>query len=145
MEKETNPKDLQGMKKIPYHLWPNTATMMGAVGMLDGAGKYGRSNYREKGVKASIYIDACKRHLDAWFEGEEVAMDSGVPHLGHALACLAIIVDSRAAGKLIDDRMYQGGYIKLAEELNALVPILTEKHKDKAPKHYTIQDNEQAG
>lgn len=83
--KSTNPKDLIGSSKLPLSLWPATATAMGCLAFLDGALKYGRSNFRAVGVRASIYVDAAKRHLDAWFEGEEFDPDSSLPHLSHAL------------------------------------------------------------
>jgi hypothetical protein len=138
--KPTNPKDLIGSDKLPLHLWPGTASMMGCLGLLDGMLKYGRSNWREAGVRYSIYADAAKRHIDAVFEGEDNDPDSGLPHEAHALACLAIIVDAKAAGKLVDDRMYPGGHRELVEELTPHVARLKEKHADKNPKHYTIQD-----
>jgi hypothetical protein len=141
-EKLTNPKAFAGSSKLPLHLWPETATAMGSIAMLDGALKYGRSNFRTSGVQATIYTDACKRHINAWLEGEEVASDSGVPHLAHALACLAIIVDAQAAGVLNDDRMVQGGYLQLVEELTPHVNRLKEVHKEKKPKHFSIKDNE---
>jgi len=126
--KPSNPKDLIGSSKIPIHLWPTTATMMGALGFLDGALKYGRSNFREVGVRASIYYDAARRHLDAWFEGEDVDPDSGLPH-------------AQAAEKLNDDRMVAGGYRSLADTLTPHVERLKQKHGDKQVKHYTIQDS----
>jgi hypothetical protein len=134
-----NPKDIIGSGKIPLHLWPTTATAMGCIALLNGALKYGRSNWREVGVKASIYVDACQRHLAAWFEGEE-ADEEGVPHLSSALACLAILVDCEAAGLLKDDRQYPGGHRKLIEELTPHVSRLRELHASKAPKHYTIEE-----
>lgn len=143
--KPTNPKDIIGSNKLPLHLWPETATLMGCLAMLDGALKYGRSNFRAVGVRASIYVDACKRHINKWFEGEELDPDSGVPHLSHALACLAIIIDARAAGKLNDDRMIKGGYVKLVNELTPHVKMLKERHKDRSPKHYTISDSDDLG
>jgi hypothetical protein len=140
-EKPTNPKDALGTDKLPLHLWPATATAMGCVGLANGAFKYGRSNFREIGVRASIYVDAAKRHLEAWFEGEEVDTDDGVPHLAAALACVAIIVDARAAGKMTDDRNIAGGYRNLVTELTPHIKRLRELHAAKAPKHYTIADN----
>lgn len=134
--KPTNPKDIIGTDKLPLHLWPTTATAMGCLGLLEGALKYGRSNFRAIGVRSSIYVDACMRHLFLWFEGEDFAQDSGLPHLAHALACLAIIVDAQAAGLLNDDRMYPGGYQALAEELSPHVARLREKYADKNPQHY---------
>ena len=140
--KPSNPKDIIGSHKLPLHLWPTTATAMGCLGLLDGMGKYGRMNWRRYGVSATVYIDACKRHLDAWYEGESHAKDSGVPHLAHALACLAIIVDSQAQGMLIDDRAYKGeGYLKLVDELTPLVKALRAKHAGRSVHHYTIKDN----
>ena len=139
--KDTNPKDAIGSDKLPFHLWPETATALGCLGMLDGALKYGRSNFRPAGVRASVYYDACRRHLNKWFEGEEQDPDSGLDHLAHALACIAIIVDARAAGVLTDDRMYsKGGYAKLVDELTPHVKRLKEKHRAKNPKHWTKQD-----
>lgn len=139
--KPTNPKDIIGTDKVPLHLWPETATILGSLGLLDGALKYGRSNYRAVGVKASIYYDAARRHMNAWFEGEDMDPDSKLPHLAHALASLAIIVDAEAAGKLNDDRMIAGGYRGLLDRMTAHVKRLRTQHADKAPKHYTIADD----
>lgn len=137
--KPSNPKDLIGSGKLPLHLWPVTASALGSLGLLDGMLKYGRSNFRAVGVRASIYFDAANRHLNAWFEGEEADPDSGLPHLAHALACLAIIVDAQAAGKLNDDRMHPGGYRALINSLTPHVARLKEAHADKNPQHYTIE------
>lgn len=143
--KATNPKDFVGSSKLPLHLWPETATAMGCLGLLDGALKYGRANWRHAGIRASIYVDACKRHLNAWFEGEDLDPDSGLPHLAHALACLAILVDAQAAGMVTDDRNTPGGYRALVTELTPHVPRLAKLHAGKDPKHYTIQDKKDAG
>lgn len=135
-----NPKDSIGSNKLPLHIWPASATMYGALGLLDGYLKYGRSNWRHAGIRASIYFDAIARHMNVWFEGEEIDPDSGLPHLAHALATLAIIVDAKTCGKLIDDRQYPGSFRDLIKELTPHVKRLKEMHKDKNPKHYTIQD-----
>lgn len=141
--KETNPKDAIGSTKLPMHLWPTTATAMGCIGLLEGMLKYGRTNWRESGVKASIYYDAARRHLDAWWEGEDYAPDSGSPHLANALACLAIVIDAKATGRLIDDRAYRGeGYRELVEELTPHVVRMQEMFRGRVvPKHYTIADS----
>lgn len=137
--KLTNPKDAIGSDKLPLHLWPATATAMGSLALLDGMLKYGRSNFRNSGVRASIYKDALGRHMDAWFEGEDTDPVSGLPHLAHALACIAIIVDADAAGKLNDDRMFPGGYRAAIDKLTKHVARLKALHADHpAPVHYTI-------
>ena len=102
---ETNPKDLVGINKVPtLSVIPSASLIYEALAMRDGAAKYGPMNWREKGVKASIYVDACLRHVMLWMDREECASDSGVPHLGHAKACLGILADAIEAGSLIDDR-----------------------------------------
>lgn len=137
--KPSNPKDLIGSNKIPMHLWPETATVLGALAMMEGALKYGRSNFRAIGVRYSIYIDALRRHTAALFEGEDTDPDSGLPHLAHILACAAILVDAGAANQLEDDRMYPGGYRKFINELTPHVKRLKEKYKDMSPQHFTIK------
>lgn len=139
--KPTNPKDAIGSNKLPLHLWPETASALGCLALLDGALKYGRSNFRAIGVRASIYYDAARRHLNKWFEGEDTDPDSGIHHLGHALACLAVLVDAMAAGKLNDDRQFQGGYADFVGQLTPHVARLKALHQDKNPKHYTIADH----
>lgn len=141
--KPTNPKDILGSNKMPIHLWPQSATVLGALGLLDGALKYGRSNWRATGVRASIYYDAIQRHLNAWFEGEDIDPDSGLPHMAHLLASAAIIVDAIAAGKFRDDRMAQpGGYRDLIDGLTPDVARLKEKHATAVPHHFTIADGD---
>lgn len=139
--KPSNPKDALGSKKLPMHLWPTTATALGSIGMLNGMLKYGRSNFRAIGVRASIYYDAASRHLNAWFEGEDDDPDDGVPHLAAALSCLAIIVDAQAANKLTDDRVVGGNYRKFIDSISGHVPRLQTLHKARSPKHWTIADN----
>ncbi len=138
--KNTNPKDLIGCDKIPLHLFPTTAIIAGSLAILDGMLKYGRHNWRAAGVRASIYCDAAHRHLNAWFEGEDEDPDSKLPHLAHAIACVAILIDAQASDNLKDDRMYE---IKYREYLNKMTPHvkrLKELHKDKSPRHWTIED-----
>lgn len=142
--KPSNPKDICGSSKLPLSLWPTTATALGSIALLNGALKYGRSNFRAVGVRSSIYYDAARRHLDAWFEGEECDSDDGVPHLAAVLACIAIIVDAGAAGKLTDDRMISGGYREFMDELTPHVNRLKALHASRDPKHYTIADNQAA-
>lgn len=117
-----NPKDLLGLKKTRLSLVPPSSTIYQALAMEDGAKKYGPYNWRENAVIASIYVDAAKRHIDAWFDGEEFAPDSGKPHLGHALACLGIIVDALETGNLKDDRPLPGAAAKLLARFEKKTP-----------------------
>jgi len=99
-----NPKQLFGDKKLPLHLIPPAASAFIALGLRDGAGKYGPWNWRDESVEVMTYIGALKRHIDAWVDGEECADDSGYPHLAHAIAGLAILIDAVTGGFAIDNR-----------------------------------------
>lgn len=112
----TNPKDLLGIKKSPLHLVPPSAIIYLADGFEDGAAKYGSYNWREKKVQSSIYIAAALRHLLAYEDGEETAEDSGRHHLAHAMACLAILVDAKETGNLVDNRPIKGAAASMLKQ-----------------------------
>jgi len=105
---DDNPKTRFGLAKPPIALIPGPALVVMAEAMRDGANKYGPANWRQKPVTTSTYTSAALRHLLAWIDGEEDAPDSGVHHLGHAMSCLAIILDAQAQGTLNDDRPTPG-------------------------------------
>lgn len=113
---DDNPKSISGIKKVPLHLNPPSALIYMALGFADGSVKYGPFNWREKSVAASVYLAAVKRHIEAWQDGEENAPDSGYPHLAHALACLAILVDAQSVGNLVDDRPLPGAAPRLLKQ-----------------------------
>ena len=123
MTDSTNPKDLLGIKKVSLTLVPPSSIIYQALAMEDGARKYGPYNWREKKVRTSIYIDAALRHIQSYFDGEELAEDSQKPHLGHALACLGIIIDAATSGNLIDDRPKAGVASSLLKKYS-MTPIL---------------------
>lgn len=101
---DDNPKTRHGITKVPLQLIPGTALAIEATAFRDGSIKYGPYNWRDEPVSASIYIAAALRHIEQWYNGEELADDSGVHHLGHARACLAIVLDAQVAKSLNDDR-----------------------------------------
>lgn len=117
----TNPKDKLGAKKVSISKLPPAGIIHGAHGMMNGAAKYGPYNWRGNAVIASIYVDAIMRHVMAYFDGEEVAPDSGVTHLGHVIACAAILLDAKATGNLVDDRPKGGKAAEILEQLNAQI------------------------
>lgn len=139
--KDSNPKDALGSDKAPLDLFPDTAILLGSLAFFEGKGKYGGNNWRVKGARATVYVAALRRHIAKWFQGEENDPESGVPHLGHALACLAVLIETQAIGNLIDDRPpLSKAYMELIDRLTPLVAKIKERHKDKNPHHYTIQD-----
>lgn len=91
--KPSNPKDSIGVTKPPLSCVPCGPLYEIGAAMLDGSCKYGRHNYREIGVRSSVYYDAMLRHLMTWWEGDERAEDSGCHHLAHLAACAIILMD----------------------------------------------------
>ena len=110
---DTNPKTRMGALKIPLHLVPPSAMHALAIAFEDGARKYKPFNWRRDEVSSTVYYAALLRHVSAWFDGEDVAKDSGIEHLHHAMACLAILIDAKSVGKLNDDRPTAGASAKL--------------------------------
>ena len=105
---DDNPKTIYGISKPGIKAVPATALYHLGQAMQNGADKYGLYNWREKTVSSSIYFDAAMRHWWLWWDGENVAQDSGVHHLAHAMACAAILLDATEIGNLNDDRGFPG-------------------------------------
>lgn len=114
-----NPKDKLASKKVDLSLVPPASIIYEAQAMefgglsgmttrgVQGHG-YGPFNWRENKVNARVYIAAAMRHLLSYLDGEDVADDSKVHHLGHAKACCGIVLDAMETGNLIDDRPSTG-------------------------------------
>jgi len=98
------PMVLDRSKAIPFHNLPWQVVLEAALGMMEGARKYGRYNYRAVGVRASVYYDAGVRHLSDFIEGTDIDEDSGLPHLVKFLSCISVLLDSQLMGNWIDDR-----------------------------------------
>lgn len=104
-EKDTNPKDAVGVRKVPLRsIVPAPVIGYLALALLEGARKYGSYNYRIAGVRASVYYDAHGRHMDAWWNGEDIDPDSGLCHVDKAIASLVVLRDSMLQGNWVDDR-----------------------------------------
>lgn len=127
-----NPKQEFGDKKAPLSCVPAPVLLEVGLGMLEGAIKYGRHNYRETPVKASTYYDACMRHMMQWWEGEDIDADSELSHVTKAIASLVVLRDAMMIGKFIDDRppAHNSSWIK---ELNEHVIRLKAKLLKNAP------------
>ena len=138
--KETNPKDLVGIRKVGLSVLPFRVLWECAAGMLEGAVKYGRHNYRAVGCSASVYFDAAMRHLGSWWEGEDIDAASKLNHINKAIITLMVLRDSMLQGNWVDDRPIGNG-IDL-DPLHARVSELIDLHADKNPKHYTRQGDQ---
>lgn len=140
--KATNPKDAIGSTKLPLHLVPASLKVFAALAFTEGAAKYGAFNWRVAGVRASIYKSALERHLEKWWNGEDVDPATGVHHLASVLACAGIILDADLVGKLTDDRPPAAPVSAAIDAMEADVKRLLALHADKNPHHYTITDTQ---
>ena len=132
--KDTNPKESIGIRKIPYSCVPDNVTAAVAVALLEGGIKYGRHNYRDAGVLASVYYDATRRHLGAYWEGEDIDPESGLPHVIKAIASLTVLADAMMNGMVDDDRppKVESGWM---DELNRKVGELLDKYPERKEAH----------
>lgn len=99
-----DPKRAAGALKPQLQLIPPVFNEAVAAALSHGAGKYGPWNWRENKVEMMTYLGAMKRHIDALLDGEDIAPDSGVHHLGHIAASCAIVLDAGKHGTLVDNR-----------------------------------------
>jgi hypothetical protein len=137
-QKPTNPKDAVGIKKAPLSTVSAAVLAEVGVGMLEGALKYGRHNYRGVGVRASVYYDATIRHLFSWWEGEDTDPDSQLSHVTKAICSLVVLRDAMIQGKCEDDRPPRSA--NFYDQLNELAANNVEIYGDRDPHHYTIND-----
>lgn len=129
--KDTNPKDAVGTKKWrQYCTVPTTIIWELGVAMLEGARKYGRHNYRVAGVRASVYIDAAKGHIDQWWEGEDIDAESGLSHITKAMASLAVLRDAMINDMVTDDRPPKCNLNRVRDEMQKAVEGIFERFPD---------------
>jgi len=103
--KLSNPKDAAATgRRVCFSVLPVRALVGAALALSEGAHKYGRHNYREAGVRASVYFDAMARHLFAWWEGEDIDPASGVHHLDKLIAGALVVRDAMIGDMCTDDR-----------------------------------------
>jgi len=95
-------------KKAPMVLTPVAAKIAMAEAFGYGAKKYGKWNYK-KGMDWTRLLSATERHLDAFKDGEDIDPESGVNHLGHALADIAMLMDYYQNKLGTDDRYKKDG------------------------------------
>ena len=143
--KPSNPKDSIALNKIPLSLLSPIAKAAWALAQFAGAAKYGAWNWRIAGVRSSVYTDAIGRHLDAYLSGEDRDPVDGSHHLGNIMACCAILIDARAAGKLTDDRPPSVDLRPAYAEVEAQMHVLRDQYAEANPHHYTIAETVQKG
>lgn len=130
INKESNPKDSVGVEKVPMSTVSGPVLMEVGLGMLDGACKYGRHNYRVSGVRGSVYYDASMRHMMDWWEGTDIDPDSGIHHVSKAIATLVVLRDAMIQEKFTDDRPPKTppGWI---QEMNKVAKSILDRYPEK--------------
>jgi hypothetical protein len=90
-----------GMKfdtdKSRFDLIPPTAERLLADVLTFGAKKYAPGNWAKVENGKERYIAAALRHINAHRSGEWNDDETGLPHLSHAMCCLAFVIELEAA------------------------------------------------
>lgn len=68
-----------------------------------GAHKYSGWQWTH-GIEYSRLYGALRRHIAAWYAGEELDPESGLPHLAHAMCCLQFLMAMPRLHPELDDR-----------------------------------------
>ena len=134
MSKKTNPTDAVGTKKPRFYSGlPANVTKEVTIGVMEGAMKYGRHNYRIAGVRASTYIDATIGHLLDYWEGQDIDPDSDLHHITKAIASLYVLRDAQMRNMCEDDRPPKSDVEGDKTRLQAIVNKLFEKYPNPVP------------
>lgn len=105
-EEEANKSESGSLRfnkgKLPMHLIPPSA-IKALAGVLEyGATKYSERNW-ESGAEYSVPYSSLMRHLVAFWEGENLDPESGLPHTHHIIMNAAMLVEYETLEGL-DDR-----------------------------------------
>lgn len=84
-----------------------------------GARVYSADNWRE-GLAWRRVLGAALRHLAQFSQGNDLDVDSGLPHIDHAACCLMFLSEYQKTNNGLDDRfkMKLTGKNKLVTKLN---------------------------
>lgn len=89
--------------KLPMHLIPASAEQALAEVLAAGAKKYEERNW-ERGMKWSICYASLRRHLLAWWQGEDCDKETLLNHLKHCLTNIAFLIEYTETYPEGDDR-----------------------------------------
>lgn len=114
----------KGMKPERHDLLPREGIEAIARVFAFGATKYADHNWR-KGYEWSKSYSALQRHLYAFWSGETLDPESGLPHLAHAgfhILVLLTWLDQDGEGSQFDDRYRPPMEDAVAAALKAFTP-----------------------
>jgi len=79
-------------EKLRFSLIPR-GVLFPVIKVLEfGARKYAPENWRHVENARTRYFDAAHRHLDAWWKGDSLDLETGESHLAHAICCLMFLL-----------------------------------------------------
>lgn len=93
IESVENPQAMrknEGKPQLSYVLDVMPALKDMVAVMEFGAGKYERNNW-QRGFPKDKLLDSMLRHIDAFYSGEDVDPESGLPHVGHIMCNAAFL------------------------------------------------------
>jgi hypothetical protein len=100
--------------KAPIHLIPPSILLHLAEVYAYGARKYAPRNW-EKGMDWSRMYDSAMRHLLAFWEGQDLDDESGLPHIAHAMWNVAGLVYYSDLYRDRDDRPHRRDYEEVSK------------------------------
>lgn len=93
----------KGKPKLSYNALGKEANEGAARIWEYGATKYERGNWL-KGMPYTEAVDSLMRHLEAFLDGEDNDLESGLPHVDHIQTCAKILAQSVHTRPDLDDR-----------------------------------------
>lgn len=91
--------------KLHWHLLPTRPLQELIKLLMFGAKKYEPHNWR-RGFDYSRCFDALMRHLEAWWQGEDIDAESGCHHLSAVMFYAVILLEFHFTGTGRDDRRH---------------------------------------
>lgn len=134
-----NPKELVALGKITYSALPSAVVAEVGLAMLEGELKHGASNFLASPIRAKVYYDSTRRHIEDWWRGRDIDPTCNVHEITKAIASLMVLRAAMINGNFVDDRPPPPPE-EFFTDLEKRTRDLIEQHKDKTPRHYTIAD-----
>ena len=107
-----------------------------------GSVKYDDHNWR-KGIKWSRTFSAALRHLWAFWRGEDIDPESGMPHLAHAMWNCMVMLEYTVTHPANDDR-WKDPEKRVGKRLASELRLLTLDPPGKLPKVEPLVDSEKS-
>ena len=129
MIKKTNPKEIAAAQKPRFYSgMPANVTREVSVGLMEGAMKYGKHNFRKSRIKSSLYIDATIGHINDYWEGEDIDPESNLHHITKAIGSLYVLRDAQMRDMCEDDRPPTSNVQEDKKRLQLIVDALFKKY-----------------